>query len=138
MPLYDILNEFQKGHSHIAVVLKDLSHSNKVMHVEPKLNRRKHRVPSVKTVHLEGEMKNNSLFSFACVVASLVGSIVAVFGLGTVGLAVQKRRVLQYHWFCFFSRMIMIHQISGRDTMQVALFSSLRCGVPTGEPSIQF
>lgn len=24
MPLYDILNEFQKGHSHIAVVYKDL------------------------------------------------------------------------------------------------------------------
>lgn len=23
MPLYDILNEFQKGHSHIAVVYKD-------------------------------------------------------------------------------------------------------------------
>ena len=23
MPLYDILNEFQKGHSHIAVVFKD-------------------------------------------------------------------------------------------------------------------
>ncbi|KAF9609835.1 hypothetical protein IFM89_018777 [Coptis chinensis] len=72
MPLYDILNEFQKGHSHIAVVLKDLSHSNEVLHVEPKLNRRKHRVPSVKTVYAEGEMKNNSLFSFACVVASLV------------------------------------------------------------------
>ncbi|KAF9590352.1 hypothetical protein IFM89_033878 [Coptis chinensis] len=54
MPLYDILNEFQKGHSHIAVVLKDLSHSNEVMHVEPKLNRRKHRVPSIKTVHAEG------------------------------------------------------------------------------------
>ncbi|XVF73732.1 hypothetical protein PTKIN_Ptkin13bG0006300 [Pterospermum kingtungense] len=27
MPLYDILNEFQKGHSHIAVVYKDLSES---------------------------------------------------------------------------------------------------------------
>lgn len=25
MPLYDILNEFQKGHSHIAVVFKDLN-----------------------------------------------------------------------------------------------------------------
>ena len=25
MPLYDILNEFQKGHSHIAVVYKDLN-----------------------------------------------------------------------------------------------------------------
>lgn len=24
MPLYDILNEFQKGHSHIAVVYRDL------------------------------------------------------------------------------------------------------------------
>ena len=27
MPLYDILNEFQKGHSHIAVVYKDLNES---------------------------------------------------------------------------------------------------------------
>uniref|UniRef100_A0A7N0V534 CNNM transmembrane domain-containing protein n=1 Tax=Kalanchoe fedtschenkoi TaxID=63787 RepID=A0A7N0V534_KALFE len=27
MPLYDILNEFQKGHSHIAVVIRDLSKS---------------------------------------------------------------------------------------------------------------
>lgn len=25
MPLYDILNEFQKGHSHLAVVYKDLN-----------------------------------------------------------------------------------------------------------------
>jgi metal transporter CNNM len=25
MPLYDILNEFQKGHSHIAVVYRDLN-----------------------------------------------------------------------------------------------------------------
>lgn len=25
MPLYDILNEFQKGHSHIAVIYKDLN-----------------------------------------------------------------------------------------------------------------
>ncbi|BAT77770.1 hypothetical protein LR48_Vigan09g024100 [Vigna angularis] len=28
MPLYDILNEFQKGHSHIAVVYKDLNSKN--------------------------------------------------------------------------------------------------------------
>lgn len=28
MPLYDILNEFQKGHSHIAVVYKDLNQMN--------------------------------------------------------------------------------------------------------------
>jgi len=28
MPLYDILNEFQKGHSHIAVVYKDLNGKN--------------------------------------------------------------------------------------------------------------
>lgn len=27
MPLYDILNEFQKGHSHIAVVYKDQEQS---------------------------------------------------------------------------------------------------------------
>lgn len=29
MPLYDILNEFQKGHSHIAVVYKDLKNDSK-------------------------------------------------------------------------------------------------------------
>nr|GMD98478.1 DUF21 domain-containing protein At1g47330 [Ipomoea batatas] len=29
MPLYDILKEFQKGHSHMAVVYRDLSESNK-------------------------------------------------------------------------------------------------------------
>ncbi|TKY45769.1 DUF21 domain-containing protein [Spatholobus suberectus] len=29
MPLYDILNEFQKGHSHIAVVYRDLNDKNK-------------------------------------------------------------------------------------------------------------
>lgn len=29
MPLYDILNEFQKGHSHIAVVYKDLNETPK-------------------------------------------------------------------------------------------------------------
>ena len=28
MPLYDILNEFQKGHSHIAVVYRDLNDKN--------------------------------------------------------------------------------------------------------------
>lgn len=33
MPLYDILNEFQKGHSHIAVVYKDLN-ANKETCVE--------------------------------------------------------------------------------------------------------
>lgn len=30
MPLYDILNEFQKGHSHIAVVYKDLSETKEL------------------------------------------------------------------------------------------------------------
>lgn len=30
MPLYDILNEFQKGHSHIAVVYKDLNAKKEV------------------------------------------------------------------------------------------------------------
>ncbi|KAL2504094.1 DUF21 domain-containing protein [Abeliophyllum distichum] len=31
MPLYDILNEFQKGHSHIAVVYKDLNETKETM-----------------------------------------------------------------------------------------------------------
>jgi len=30
MPLYDILNEFQKGHSHIAVVYKDLNEKKEI------------------------------------------------------------------------------------------------------------
>ncbi|PIA52653.1 hypothetical protein AQUCO_01000490v1 [Aquilegia coerulea] len=52
MPLYDILNEFQKGHSHIAVVIKDLSQPKEVKYVESKLKRRKHKVPSDKNVHM--------------------------------------------------------------------------------------
>ncbi|KAK9271315.1 hypothetical protein L1049_026905 [Liquidambar formosana] len=31
MPLYDILNEFQKGHSHIAVVFKDLNETKEIL-----------------------------------------------------------------------------------------------------------
>jgi hypothetical protein len=30
MPLYDILNEFQKGHSHIAVVYRDLNEKKEI------------------------------------------------------------------------------------------------------------
>lgn len=30
MPLYDILNEFQKGHSHIAVVYKDTNEKKEI------------------------------------------------------------------------------------------------------------
>lgn len=30
MPLYDILNEFQKGHSHIAVVYKDTNEEKEI------------------------------------------------------------------------------------------------------------
>lgn len=52
MPLYDILNEFQKGHSHIAVVIKDLNQPKEVKYVESKLKRKKRKVPSDKTVQL--------------------------------------------------------------------------------------
>lgn len=31
MPLYDILNEFQKGNSHIAVVFKDLNETKEIL-----------------------------------------------------------------------------------------------------------
>lgn len=31
MPLYDILNEFQKGHSHIAVVFKKHGHQSETL-----------------------------------------------------------------------------------------------------------
>ena len=47
MPLYDILNEFQKGHSHIAVVYKDLKEKSKKVkegeQLEFKDSCRKHR-----------------------------------------------------------------------------------------------
>lgn len=55
MPLYDILNEFQKGHSHIAVVIKDLNQPKEVKYVESKLKRKKRKVPSDKTVQLAGD-----------------------------------------------------------------------------------
>ncbi|KAK9129886.1 hypothetical protein Sjap_010373 [Stephania japonica] len=51
MPLYDILNEFQKGHSHIAVVIKDLSETkvlnkSKDSHqIQTKVNPNKEKVP---------------------------------------------------------------------------------------------
>lgn len=43
MPLYDILNEFQKGHSHIAVVFKDLNETNETQ------NKTKDGAPQVST-----------------------------------------------------------------------------------------
>ena len=44
MPLYDILNEFQKGHSHIAVVYKDLDeHKGSPETSENDIERRKNK-----------------------------------------------------------------------------------------------
>ncbi|KAK9165536.1 hypothetical protein Scep_000727 [Stephania cephalantha] len=51
MPLYDILNEFQKGHSHIAVVVKDLSetkvlsNSKDAHQIETKVKPNEQKVP---------------------------------------------------------------------------------------------
>lgn len=56
MPLYDILNEFQKGHSHIAVVVRDrnekedLAKRTETRQVEIKLNRGKKRTTSDATL----------------------------------------------------------------------------------------
>ncbi|OVA07022.1 CBS domain [Macleaya cordata] len=60
MPLYDILNEFQKGHSHIAVVIRDLSETKEtkktkeVKYIETKLHGKKHRDLSDTTSLKEG------------------------------------------------------------------------------------
>ncbi|KAF8409965.1 hypothetical protein HHK36_002484 [Tetracentron sinense] len=51
IPLYDILNEFQKGHSHIAVVVKDLKETKetpkktKEQHLKTKQSSKKQRTP---------------------------------------------------------------------------------------------
>ncbi|XVF36108.1 hypothetical protein REPUB_Repub19eG0029900 [Reevesia pubescens] len=41
MPLYDILNEFQKGHSHIAVVYKDLTESKERLEFKDSCKKRR-------------------------------------------------------------------------------------------------
>ncbi|GMI96801.1 hypothetical protein like AT1G47330 [Hibiscus trionum] len=41
MPLYDILNEFQKGHSHIAVVYKDLNRSKERLEFKDSCKKRR-------------------------------------------------------------------------------------------------
>ncbi|KAK8290637.1 hypothetical protein V6Z12_D06G009300 [Gossypium hirsutum] len=41
MPLYDILNEFQKGHSHIAVVYKDLNKSKERLEFKDSCKKRR-------------------------------------------------------------------------------------------------
>lgn len=53
MPLYDMLNEFQKGHSHLAVVYKDLNKKNDVLEKtkggEVKDNCKKHKAGTRKS-----------------------------------------------------------------------------------------
>lgn len=60
MPLYDILNEFQKGHSHMAVVVKyNLEKSQFLQHDrELKLDLRK---PGAKTDHKAGARRKTFL-----------------------------------------------------------------------------
>ncbi|XP_043712811.1 DUF21 domain-containing protein At1g47330-like isoform X1 [Telopea speciosissima] len=61
MPLYDILNEFQKGHSHIAVVVKHLNETKEtpkkskvVQNKESKMKNRKQSAPPDATTLNEG------------------------------------------------------------------------------------
>ncbi|XP_043708571.1 DUF21 domain-containing protein At1g47330-like isoform X1 [Telopea speciosissima] len=61
MPLYDILNEFQKGHSHIAVVSKELNdtketpkETKEVQNMESKVNNKKQMAPPDTTMLNEG------------------------------------------------------------------------------------
>lgn len=55
MPLYDILNEFQKGHSHIAIVIRDHNETNEskkakeIKYIETKLHGKKLKDSSVTT-----------------------------------------------------------------------------------------
>lgn len=42
MPLYDILNEFQKGHSHLAVVYKDLNETKETLQKTKGVNIKNH------------------------------------------------------------------------------------------------
>jgi metal transporter CNNM len=53
LPLYDILNEFQKGHSHIAVVYKDLNANKETPKNEFKDSCRKR--GKTETSHEKGE-----------------------------------------------------------------------------------
>lgn len=66
MPLYDILNEFQKGHSHIAVVYKDLKESLKNGKegetVEASLR---------KGVNIHSHSSNKRVYNFTLVVISV-------------------------------------------------------------------
>ncbi|KAL5704616.1 DUF21 domain-containing protein [Ranunculus cassubicifolius] len=64
MPLYDILNEFQKGQSHIAVVIKDLNQPTEVKYVEVKLKRKKRRVRSDKSKHTAKTNSGNQTREF--------------------------------------------------------------------------
>lgn len=64
MPLYDILNEFQKGNSHIAVVVRDINEkkaslkkSKEVKHHETKLNSKQSGKPE--TTSKEGKDLTN-------------------------------------------------------------------------------
>ncbi|KAI3953198.1 hypothetical protein MKX01_042193 [Papaver californicum] len=55
VPLYDILNEFQKGHSHIAIVIRDHNETDEskkakeIKYIETKLHGKKLKDPSVTT-----------------------------------------------------------------------------------------
>lgn len=64
IPLYDILNEFQKGHSHIAVVVRDtnerkdtLKKNKEVKHRETKLNTKQRGKPET-TLKQGKDLKN--------------------------------------------------------------------------------
>ncbi|XP_043708573.1 DUF21 domain-containing protein At1g47330-like isoform X2 [Telopea speciosissima] len=69
MPLYDILNEFQKGHSHIAVVSKELNdtketpkETKEVQNMESKVNNKKQMAPPDTTMLNEGSLGDRFQF----------------------------------------------------------------------------
>ncbi|XP_042512804.1 DUF21 domain-containing protein At1g47330-like isoform X2 [Macadamia integrifolia] len=71
MPLYGILNEFQKGHSHIAVVAKELNETKEtpkkireVQNMEIKVNNKKMSAPPDTTMLNEGSLRDR--FQLLC------------------------------------------------------------------------
>ncbi|KAJ4966460.1 hypothetical protein NE237_018309 [Protea cynaroides] len=81
MPLYDILNEFQKGHSHIAVVVKELNETKEtpkktkeVQNMESKVNNKKQSAPPDTTTLNEGTARKDVDQKLSNSPAAILGS----------------------------------------------------------------
>lgn len=71
IPLYDILNEFQKGHSHIAVVIKNLHETKETLkktetgeYPETKHSSKKHRAGSESILSKGEDVNSGRIFDF--------------------------------------------------------------------------